>query len=102
MGRFLSKVSTATALLILLLFLPSSLNQETPVNVEAAASAQTAKQVALQSAPSPTPDLALNSADVHVEVPRSSDTATSKTISTEPHHTTEASVQPPDVQAEKQ
>ncbi len=102
MGRFLSKVPAATALLTLALISPSSLNQETPVNVEAAASAQTAKQVALQSAPSPTPDLALTSADVHVEVPRSSDTATLKTISTQPHHPTEASVQPPDVQAEKQ
>ena len=102
MGRFLSKVPAATALLTLALISPSSLNQETSVGSEATASSRTPKQAALQSAPMPAAHLALNSADGAVEGTQSSATATLTTISTKPNQTNEANVKPRPVQAEKQ
>jgi general secretion pathway protein A len=102
MGRFLSRVPSATALLTLALISPLSLNQETPLPQEAAASALAGKQVALQSAPIAAAPLAPSPTAVNVEVPQSSGTATLKTVSTESREATPTDVQSRRVQAEKQ
>jgi general secretion pathway protein A len=103
MGRFLSKVPSVTAVLMLALVSPLSLNQERPLPPEAAASALTGRQVALQSAPTAPASLALSPADATaVEVPQASATARLKTISTEPHEASPTAVQSRSVQAENQ
>jgi len=101
MGRFLSKVPTVSALLVLALISPLSLNQEVSPTTETLASPQMSKQVVLQATPSPGGNVALTSTDEMVAAPQAAATPAAKTISSK-IQTTDESVPARRVKTEKQ
>jgi general secretion pathway protein A len=99
MGRFLSRVPTASALLALALVSPLSLNREVPHSAETLASSQLPKQVALQSVPALPANVAVKSDG---ESSQAGEASATKTISLKTNQPTDESAPARRVQAENQ